>query len=118
MRFSAKHWFSSFLLFLISVSTFSQSVTITDADYTGANLLDCSVFSSGATPNFYDDGGSGANYSDNFNDTLVICPDLALGSKVTVAFGINAGFAWNVDSTDSIYAVSYTHLTLPTICSV
>jgi gliding motility-associated-like protein len=103
MRFSAKHWFSSFLLFLISVSTFSQSVTITDADYTGVNLLDCSVFSSGATPNFYDDGGTGANYSDNFNDTLVICPDLALGSKVTVAFGINAGFAWNVDSTDSIY---------------
>jgi len=80
----------------------AQTINVTDANYDAANPLDCGVFSNGAVANFFDDGAA-ANYSNNFNDTITICPDLSLGSKVTISFAINVGFTWDVDSTDTLF---------------
>ena len=86
---------------LISVYSGAQ-INITDADYDENNPIDCSLYQDGSITNFFDNGGAG-NYVPNANDTIVICPDLPNGPKITLAAGINAGFSWNVDGSDSIY---------------
>ncbi len=73
-----------------------------DFDQT-TNPLDCNVYSDGAVTNFFDGGNSTGTYANNASDTITICPDLSLGSKVTLSFGTNSGFAWAVDSTDTLY---------------
>lgn len=88
---------------LISVLSFGQNILITDADYDQANPLDCGNFNDGSVQNFFDSGDAGSDYSANENETLTICPDPSTGSKVTVAFGINAGFSWNVHPSDTLY---------------
>ena len=89
------------LTLLIASVGFTQ-INITDPDFDQANPIDCSLYQDGSVTNFFDNGGAG-NYLPNANDTIVICPDLPNGPKVTVAFGINAGFSWNVDGSDFIY---------------
>ncbi|MDG1147884.1 MAG: gliding motility-associated C-terminal domain-containing protein [Crocinitomicaceae bacterium] len=81
--------------------TFGQSVLMGDEGYLQTNPADCATFGIGSN-NFFDDG-NGANYSANFNDTTVFCPDLNLGTKMTMTFAINAGFEFDVDGSDSIY---------------
>lgn len=95
------------LLLLISTLTIgyytvAQAIVMGGAGYPQSNPIPCATFSDGSTPNFFDDGGA-ANYSANFNDTITFCPDLAQGTKVTLTYGINAGFSFNVDGSDSIY---------------
>lgn len=100
MRYTIKNIIGA-LLFLITSNSFAQTVIMGDFGYDEANPADCSTFGIGAN-NFYDDG-NGANYSANFNDTTVFCPDLTQGTKMTVTFAINAGFEFNVDGSDTIY---------------
>jgi len=81
----------------------NPNVLITDADFTGSNSCDCvNDFVNGSLAHFFD-SGNGGNYSDNEDETIVFCPDLLTGTKVSVAFGINAGFSWSVDASDSVY---------------
>lgn len=80
----------------------SQTITITDPDYTQSAPINCTLFDDGSVQNFFDSGGGG-NYSDNENEEIVICPDLVNGSKITAAFAINVGFTWNVDGSDTLY---------------
>ena len=87
--------------FSLSSVLFAQTVTMGEVGYLENNPVDCSTFGVGAT-NFTDDGGAG-NYSSNFNDTTTFCPDLTLGTKMTLTWAINAGYEFNVDGTDSIY---------------
>jgi hypothetical protein len=82
-------------------AAFGQNVTMGDVGYLENNPADCSTFGV-AGNNFFDDGGAG-NYSANFNDTTVFCPDLTQGTKMTLTFAINAGFTFDVDGSDSIY---------------
>ena len=89
------------LFVMTTLNSFGQIVLMGDPGYSEANPADCSTFGVGAQ-NFYDDGNA-ANYSANFNDTTVFCPDLTLGTKMTLTFAINAGFEFNVDPSDSIY---------------
>ncbi|MDG1333124.1 MAG: gliding motility-associated C-terminal domain-containing protein [Crocinitomicaceae bacterium] len=93
--------FSLALLTALSSFAFGQTVIMGDAGYDEANPADCSTFGV-AGVNFFDDGAAG-NYSPNFNDTTVFCPDLTLGTKMTITFAINAGYTFNVDATDWIY---------------
>jgi len=95
--------FISCALVLLAGTGFGQNILITDSSFSPGNPMDCDVYGNGGTVNFFDDGGSSGNYQDNFSDTLVVCPDLSTGTKVGVSFGINAGFSFNIDSTDSIY---------------
>jgi hypothetical protein len=81
-----KHIFTLVFAFLSS-SYFSQTVIMGDAGFTQANPIDCNTFGITGT-NFQDPGGTG-NYLPNFNDTTVFCPDLTLGTKVTLTFAIN-----------------------------
>lgn len=86
---------------LTSAMSFGQNVIMGDVGYTESNPADCNTFGVGGN-NFFDDGSAG-NYSANFNDTTVFCPDLTQGTKMTLTFGINAGFTFDVDGSDSIY---------------
>lgn len=82
----------------------NPTVLITDPDFTGANECDCqNVFTNGSLAHFHDSGGPGGNYTDAEDEEIVFCPDLNTGTKVSVAFGINAGFSWDVDATDTVY---------------
>lgn len=89
------------LFFSVGLTVDAQSVLMGDPGYDQNNPADCSTFGVSGN-NFFDDGGA-SNYSANFNDTTVFCPDLNQGTKMTMTFGINAGFEFNVDGSDSIY---------------
>lgn len=98
-----KHLFSLLAIFgLLSISN-AQTLNITDADQDQANPLDCNVWGDGGVQNFFDSGGNGADYAPNENDTIVVCPDPASGSKVTIAFATNVGYTFDVHGSDSIY---------------
>lgn len=94
-------------LTLITTNLLAQSppILVTDADFDTASPMDCNLYSlDPATPtNFFDSGGSGGNYGDNENEIITICPDLALGSKVTSSFAIGSGMTWSVDPSDTLY---------------
>lgn len=82
------------------VSNANAQLTLADPDYDQANPLDCAGIIPGAGTNFTDGAG---NYAPNTNEVLVLCPDLAQGSKVSIAFATNIGFTWNVDATDMLF---------------
>ncbi|MFM7006918.1 MAG: proprotein convertase P-domain-containing protein [Flavobacteriales bacterium] len=89
------------LLFaFISTVRAQVTLTLTGPDYTQTNPLNCAgIVPTGGT-NFIDGVG---NYTPNMNETLVLCPDLAQGSKVSIAFATNIGFEWDVHPTDTLY---------------
>lgn len=89
-------------LFLLSFANlFGQTVLMGDAGYPQSNPADCNTFGVSGT-NFQDPGG-GANYPANYNDTITFCPDLTLGTKMSITMAINAGFTFDVDGSDFIY---------------
>ncbi len=92
---------SLFIIALVGSFSFAQIVIMGDVGYTETNTADCSTFGVSGT-NFFDNGAAG-NYSANFNDTTVFCPDLTQGTKMTITWAINAGFTFNVDDSDWIY---------------
>ncbi len=96
---------SLFIVIFLLSGTFlrAQDFLISDAGFPPNNPMDCNTYSDAQTPNFYDQGGASGNYTPNFSDTITLCPDLNLGTKVTLKFAINAGFEFNVDASDSIY---------------
>jgi subtilisin-like proprotein convertase family protein len=93
------------LLFLVLfISSYlnikAQVITMGDIGFPQNNPIDCATF--GISGNNFQSPGGGS-YPANFNDTTVFCPDLNLGTKVTLTFAINAGFTFDVDGSDSIY---------------
>ena len=84
-------------LFVGSVS-YSQ-MQMTDADYVGANQLNCTALGLGGV-NFIDMGG---NYTPNFDDTITFCPDLTQGTKVSIGFATNIGYEFDIHPTDTLY---------------
>lgn len=88
------------LLAFISSVQAQVTLTLTGPDYTQTNPLNCAgIVPTGGT-NFIDGAG---NYAPNMNETLVLCPDLTQGSKVSIAFATNIGFEWDVHPTDTLY---------------
>ncbi|MDG1657291.1 MAG: gliding motility-associated C-terminal domain-containing protein [Crocinitomicaceae bacterium] len=96
-----------------SIYSYGQSVLMGDYGYDQASPANCGTFGVSGN-NFFDDGAAG-NYSANFNDTTVFCPDLTLGTKMALTFGINAGFQFDVDGTDSIYVYDGPNTSSPLI---
>lgn len=100
-------------LFLVSMVWGQQQLLLTDPDYDQNNPLDCAgIAVQGGGTNFEDGAG---NYAPNTNDTLVLCPDLMQGSKVSVAFATNAGFVWDVDASDTLYVYDGPNTSSPLI---
>lgn len=98
-----KQFFSALLL--LGVTTVSQAqILITDPDFDQNNPINCANFDDGSVQNFYDSGNSGANYGDNENQVITICPDLAnlVGSKISITFATNVGFTWDVLAGDFV----------------
>ena len=93
--------FSLAVFAALSSYTIGQTVLMGEPGFDEANPADCSTFGVSGN-NFFDDGAAG-NYSANFNDTTVFCPDLTQGTKMTLTFAINAGFTFDVDGSDWIY---------------
>ena len=89
-----------FVFAFISSVNAQVTLTLTGPDYNSTNPLNCSgIVPTGGT-NFIDGAG---NYAPNMNETLVLCPDLTQGSKVSIAFATNIGFEWDVHPTDTLY---------------
>jgi gliding motility-associated-like protein len=91
-------------LFLFSITAHSQStILINDADLDTLNPLDC-MANAGPDANFFDTGNNTANYSNNENDTIVVCPDYAGGTtKLSISFGVNSGLLFDVHESDTIF---------------
>lgn len=93
------------ILFILFVALthlgFSQvTLTIADPDYSQTNPLNCAgIVPTGGT-NFIDGVG---NYLPNTDQTLVLCPDLTQGSKVSISFATNIGFEFDIHPTDTLY---------------
>lgn len=96
-----KIFFSLLFLLIFSISGISQMVTMGDAGYPQSNPADCSTFGTSSTN--FQDPGAGGNYPPNYNDTIVFCPDLNLGTKMSITFAINAGYTFDIDGSDFIY---------------
>ncbi len=86
--------FSSFTVF--GQTNISDNDTICDCSNAGSG------FNNGGNVNFFDGAGSGADYLPNTNDTITFCPDGG-ASKISVAFGIDQGFTWDIDASDTLY---------------
>jgi subtilisin-like proprotein convertase family protein len=91
--------FSLGLLAICLWGSASAQMSIYDNDYDQSNPLDCGTLAAGGI-NFVDMGG---NYLPNMDETIVFCPDLAQGSKVSIAFATNIGYEFNIDPTDTMY---------------
>lgn len=89
------------LAMIFTMMGYAQMVTMGDPGYPQNNPANCSTFGVGAN-NFQDPGGAG-NYPPNYNDTITFCPDLNLGTKMSITMAINSGYEFNVDGTDFIY---------------
>ena len=91
----------SILLVALSHVGFAQvTLSITDPDYGQTNPLNCAgIVPTGGT-NFIDGAG---NYLPNTDQTLVLCPDLTQGSKVSISFATNIGFEFDIHPTDTLY---------------
>ena len=78
------------LLLLTSFLNFhSQVINMGDPGHPINNPANCNSLGL-ANQNFQDPGGTG-NYPANYNDTIVFCPDLNTGTKMSISFGVNAG---------------------------
>lgn len=101
-----------FTLFLSILGTAQTTLTLSDNDYTTSNPLNCSAIAPTGNPgtNFTDGDG---NYSPNMDETLVLCPDLSQGSKVSIAFATNIGFEFDIHPTDTLYIYDGSSTTAP-----
>lgn len=101
--------FSLGLLAICLWGSASAQMSIYDNDYDQANPLDCGALAAGGT-NFVDMGG---NYLPNTDETVVFCPDLGQGSKVSIAFGTNIGYEFDIHSTDTLYVFDGPSISAP-----
>lgn len=108
------------VLFVFGLLSFevSAQVSIGDPGFPLSSPNDC-----GADITFTDQGG-GANYTANYNGSITFCPQLDCasslaptpatgGSKMTITFATNAGFVWDVHSSDSVYVYDGPDATAP-----
>ena len=73
---------------------------IFDDDFDQSNPLNCDSLSQASATNFVDMGG---NYMSNMDETITFCPDLTQGSKVSISFGTNIGFEFDIHPSDTMY---------------
>ena len=90
------------LLIFISLAQISfGQLLLTGPDYPQASPLNCAGIIPPAGGTNFSDGP--ANYLPNMDEIVVFCPDLAQGSKVSIAFATNIGFTFNIHPTDTLY---------------
>ena len=102
----------SFCFLGLFVTDLNAQLALSDADYDTLNPLDCAGIDNGGSPNFTDGFG---NYTPGINDTLILCPDLSQGSKVSISFATNIGYSWDVDGSDTLYIYDGSNTAAPLI---
>lgn len=111
-----KNYILSLLFLTVSLGFINaQIILMGDPGFPQSGPMDCNIYGDPSMPNFYDQGGSGGNYTANYNNTITFCPDLAMGTKVTLKFAINTGFTFNVDGSDTIYVYDGPNTSSPLI---
>ena len=85
-------------------------MSIYDNDFDVTHPLNCDSLAVASTTNFVDMGG---NYLPNMDETITFCPNLAMGSKVSITFATNIGFEFNIDPTDTLYIYDGPDITAP-----
>lgn len=92
-----------YILLVSALTGFSGlgQILITGPDYPQGNPLNCSAIIPPAGGTNFSDGPT--NYAPNMNEVITFCPDLAQGSKVSIAFATNIGFTFNIDPSDTLY---------------
>ena len=108
-------------IFFIS-SAFSQPlVQLGDDDWTSTSAngpCNCSNdFNNGSFMNFFDTGGAGMPYSPNEYEVITLCPD-STGSKMVVAFGINAGYTLNIHPSDTLFVYDGPSINDPLLAAI
>jgi subtilisin-like proprotein convertase family protein len=83
----------------VVVFSANAQMYIFDNDFDQNNPLNCDSLAPLGT-NFEDMPG---NYVNDMDETIVFCPDLSMGSKVSIAFGNNIGYVWDIDASDTLY---------------
>ena len=75
-----------YILLVSALTGFSGlgQILITGPDYPQGNPLNCSAIIPPAGGTNFSDGPT--NYAPNMNEVITFCPDLAQGSKVSIAF--------------------------------
>ncbi len=107
------------LLILISI-LFSSSIifgqfNISGPSYPPSNPIDCLTNSDPDVNNFFDDGGSTADYSPNQTYIFTVCPDIpGSNPKINTAFG-GQGAVWDVDGSDTLYVYDGPNTSSPLI---
>ena len=96
-------------------------VQINDSDWivnSSNGACDCSNdFNNGSFLNFFDSGGSTGSYNSNETEVITLCPD-GSGSKMVVAFGINAGYTLNIDPSDTLYVYDGNSVNAPILAAI
>jgi subtilisin-like proprotein convertase family protein len=86
-------------------------MSIYDNDFDVTHPLNCdSLGNAPSTTNFVDMGG---NYLPNMDETITFCPDLGMGSKVSIVFATNIGFEFDIDPSDTLYIYDGPDITSP-----
>ena len=111
-----------FLNILFISSAFSQPlVQLGDDDWTSTSAngpCNCSNdFNNGSFMNFFDTGGAGMPYSPNEYEVITLCPD-STGSKMVVAFGINAGYTLNIHPSDTLFVYDGPSINDPLLAAI
>jgi len=102
------------VLLVVALSFFGFSVSaqmsIYDNDFMPTNPLNCDSLAVASTTNFVDMGG---NYLPNMDETITLCPNLAMGSKVSIIFATNIGFEFDIHPSDTLYIYDGPNISSP-----
>jgi subtilisin-like proprotein convertase family protein len=96
-----KRLYFYFLAAAFTSTSVKGQILVTGPDYPQASPLNCSAIIPPAGGTNFSDGPT--NYAPNMNEVITFCPNLAQGSKVSIAFATNIGFTFNVDPSDTLY---------------
>src|SRR6218665_2713025 len=84
---------------ILAFTSFGQMSIYDQETYNQSNPLDCEAIAAGGV-NFVDQGG---NYDPGMDEYAVFCPNLSMGTKVSIAFATNIGYEYDIHPSDTLY---------------
>lgn len=100
---------------------FGQNMSMTSPDFGPNNPITCADYQNGSAQVFFDNGGSGGNYTANAADTFTVCPDIAFQTtwpKINAVFGTNQGFTFGIHPSDTLYIFDGPNTNAPLLAAI